>query len=61
MVNAIFDFIEYKRAHDAGRDEEIARESAIILARTEFGKKALQEFTSNPGSADDFLRQLEPK
>ena len=61
IVNAILDYTKDARAKQAGRDEEIARQSAEILRKTEYGKRALQEFSNNPGSADDFLRQLEPK
>jgi len=61
IVNAILDYTKDARAKQAGRDEEIARQSAEILRKTEYGKRALQEFSANPGSADDFLRQLEPK
>lgn len=61
MVNAILDFVKYERAYDQGKNDEIARESAAILARTGQAKKYLDEFTAHPGSSDDFLRDLEPK
>lgn len=61
IVNAILDYTRDARAKQEGVDEEIARETAKILQKTEFGKKALEEFTRVPGSADDFLRSLEPK
>jgi hypothetical protein len=61
VVNAVLDYTKYERARQDGVDEEIARESAKILQKTEFAKKVLAEFTANSGSADDFLRSLEPK
>lgn len=61
VVGLILDNTKYERAKQAGIDEEIGRESAKIMQKTEFGKRALEDFTSKPGSADDFLRELEPK
>jgi len=61
IVDAILDYTRYERAKQAGVDEEIARETAKILQKTEFAKKALEGFTNKPGSADEFLRELEPK
>lgn len=61
IVNKILDYTAAERARQEGRDEEIARESAAILKKTEAGKRYLDEFTRNPGSSDDFLRKLEPK
>ena len=61
VVGLILDNTRYERAKQAGIDEEVARESAKVMQKTEFGKRALEDFASKPGSADDFLRQLEPK
>jgi heme exporter protein D len=61
LVNLILDTVQERRAHQAGVDEEIARESAKVLQKTEFAKKALEHFNANSGSADEFLRSLEPK
>jgi len=61
LVNLILDTVKVSQAHQAGVDEEIARESAKVLRFTEFGKRALEEFTAKPGASDDFLRELEPK
>jgi hypothetical protein len=60
IVNAILDYTSYERAKQAGIDEEIARQSALILRKTGYVKQALENFGSKPGSADDFLRSLEP-
>ena len=61
IVDAILDYTRYERAKQDGVDEEIAREAAKILQKTEFAKRALEGFASKPGSADEFLRELEPK
>jgi hypothetical protein len=58
IVNAILDYTAYERAKMAGVDEEIARETAKVLQKTEFAKKALEEFSASPGSADEFLRKI---
>jgi hypothetical protein len=55
------DQVKLGQAHQAGVDEEIARNAAKVLRMTNYGKQALEEFTAKPGSADDFLRELEPK
>jgi hypothetical protein len=60
VVNAILDYTKEARAKQAGKDEEIARESAAILRKTQFASKALEEFSRDPSSVDDFLRSLEP-
>jgi len=60
VVNAILDYTKDARARQAGKDEEIARESAAVLRKTQFAGKALEEFSRNPDAADDFLRSLEP-
>jgi hypothetical protein len=61
LANLAMSQIRSVQDHQAGVDEEVARASAEILRKTQFGKQALEEFTANPGAADDFLRQLEPK
>lgn len=61
FVNLIMNTVSTERARQAGVDEEIARESAKVLQKTQFAKRALEEFTANAGSADQFLRSLEPK
>lgn len=61
LANLIMGKIRSDQDRQAGRDEEVAREALAILRMTNYGKKALEEFTNKPGSADDFLRELEPK
>lgn len=61
FVNLIMNNVATERARQSGVDEEIARESAKVLQKTQFANKVLDEFTRVPGSADDFLRKLEPR
>ena len=61
LVVLFMDQVKLGQAHQAGVDEEIARTAAKVMRMTSYGKQALEEFTSHPGSADDFLRELEPK
>lgn len=60
FVNLIMNNIAMERARQAGVDEEIARESAAILRKTQYSSKALEDFLRDPTAADDFLRSLEP-
>lgn len=60
FVNLIMNNIATERARQSGIDEEIARESAAILRKTQFAAKALEEFSRDPAATDDFLRSLEP-
>ena len=60
LCNLIMGRVQTLSERQAGKDEEIARESAEILRKTRFGQQALAEFSNNPGSSDDFLRKLEP-
>lgn len=61
LANLVMGQVRSAEDRKAGRDEEIARQAIAILGMTNAGKKYLEDFTSKPGSADEFLRSLEPK
>lgn len=61
MANIFMTQYGNAKERQAGREEEVARQALAVLQKTEYGKHALEEFRANPGSADDFLRSLEPK
>lgn len=60
FANLIVDYASSARDRKAGQDEAIAKEALQVLQKTEYGRTALEAFRANPGSADDFLRSLEP-
>lgn len=61
IIGILLDRARDSKWYRAGQDEEAAREAAKIAAKSEFGRKALAEFTAMPeSSVDDFLRGLEP-
>ncbi len=42
-----------------GRDQEIAKSAVEVLRKTEYAKKAVEEFSdAKPSAVDDFLRNL---
>ena len=62
LANALMTYGQQQKWIAEGRDEEIARASAEILRKTNYGKAALDKFTGMSDAAvDDFLRGLEPK
>ena len=61
LAEAFLDRARTIRDMKAGADEEIAKAAMRILEKSNYAKKALEDFRANPGSADDFLRSLEPR
>jgi hypothetical protein len=62
VINSIMDYVNFEGAKQAGRDEEIARTAAAILAKTTRGKAIMEQV--NALSLDDVDRELlglEPK
>ncbi len=61
LVNFLMEYGQQRKWIAVGRDEEIARSTAEILRKTQYGKAALEEFAGKSDSdVDDFLRGLEP-
>jgi hypothetical protein len=61
IIGILLDSARRQRAFQAGMDAEAARHAAAIALKSKAGKQYLAEFAAKPGSADDFLRGLEPK
>lgn len=55
IAKAVFDYANNKKLIDAGADQEIAKSSAAILAKTEFAKKTRELVHDLPGSDLDVL------
>lgn len=62
LANALFDFAKKQRYIEQGRDEEIARATAALLAKTEWAKGVREKIDAMDESAiDAALRDLEPR
>jgi hypothetical protein len=62
VANAILGAINREKWMQAGRDEEIARVSQNILAKTTAGKKIMERINAlSDADVDAELRGLEPK
>lgn len=62
IVDKILNYAREQRLIDQGRDEEIARATAAILAKTEYAKNVRAKIANMDDKAvDDALRDLEPK
>lgn len=62
VINSIMDHVNFEGAKQAGRDEEIAKIAASILAKTTRGKQIMEQVDAL--SLDDVDRELlglEPK
>jgi len=62
VINSVMDYVNFAEAEQAGRDAEIAKVSASILAKTTRGKAIMEQV--NALSMDDVDRELlglEPK
>lgn len=58
----IFDYAKAQGYIQQGRDEEIARQTAAILAKTEYARDVRDKIAAMDGpSVDAALRDLEPK
>lgn len=59
--NFLFDLINREQLKQSGRDEEIARQTAAILAKTEYARGLREKIASMDEKAvDAALRDLEP-
>jgi hypothetical protein len=61
LAEVFFDKARAAKDFKAGQDAEIAQAAMRVLEKSEYAKKSLEDFRARPGSADDFLRSLEPK
>jgi hypothetical protein len=62
LVNAIMTWARQRELISQGQDIEIARQTAAILAQTEYAKHVREKIASMDDKAvDDALRDLEPK
>lgn len=61
LVNLILDWSRHEQYKQEGRDEEIAKQAAAIMQKTEAGKKILERVNAlNEAEVDAGLRNLEP-
>lgn len=59
LVNRLLEWGQQQKWIKEGEDRVIAASSAEILRKTQYGKKALEEFSSmSESDVDDFLRGL---
>lgn len=62
VINNLMTWARERELISKGQDMEIARQSAAILAKTEFAKHAREKIAAMDESAvDAALRELEPK
>lgn len=62
LVDKLLDWARDQRLIQQGRDEEIARATASILAKTEYAKNVRDKIAQmDAGAVDAALRDLEPK
>jgi len=62
LVEMFFEWTKAQGYIQQGRDEEIARQTAAILAKTEWAKNVREKIASmDEAAVDDALRDLEPK
>lgn len=62
LAEKIFDWSKARGYIAQGRDEEIARQSAAILAKTEYAREVRAKIANMDAAAvDAALRDLEPK
>lgn len=62
FAEALFDFAKAQGYIQQGRDEEIARQTAAILAKTEYAREIRAKIASmDEATVDAALRDLEPK
>lgn len=62
FVNSIMSWARERELISKGQDMEIARQTAAILAQTEYAKHVREEIASMDAKAvDDALRELDPK
>jgi hypothetical protein len=62
LADKLFDWVQAQGYIKQGRDEEIARQTAAILAKTEYAKDVRSKIAAMDDKAvDDALRDLEPK
>lgn len=62
LADKLFDFAKAQGYIQQGRDEEIARQTAAILAKTEYARGLRDKIAKMDEKAvDDALRDLEPK
>lgn len=62
LVNLIMGAVDREKWIAAGRDAEIAKASASILAKTNYAKQIREKIDAMDDQAiDDALRDLEPK
>lgn len=62
FVNWLMDTVGREKLKQDGRDEEIARATASILAKTEYARAIRDKIASmDEATVDDALRDLEPK
>jgi hypothetical protein len=62
LAEKIFDWSRAQGYIQQGRDEEIARQTAAILAKTEYARNVRAKIAAMDGpSVDAALRDLEPK
>lgn len=61
IVLWVLDRAKANQQIEAGRDEEIARTAAAVLAKTAAAKRIMGEINAmSPDQVDDLLRSLEP-
>lgn len=62
LVNFIMDYVNREQLKQDGRDEEIARQTAAILAKTEYARNVREKISTLDDEAlNTALRDLEPK
>ena len=62
LALALITWLKQSQSIEAGRDEEIARSAAAILAQTDSARRILAEVMAMPeNKVDDVLRSLEPQ
>lgn len=62
FANFLFDLINREQLKQEGRDEEIARATAALLAKTEYAKGLREKIAAmDPAAVDAALTDLEPK
>lgn len=62
LINGILSWARERELISQGQDIEIAKQTAAILAQTEYAKNVRQKIaTMDAKAVDDALRDLEPK